>query len=333
VRALRAIALVSLLMGIASCDPSAANGTALFVDVSWSTGSPIAQLRFSSDAGAFPASLRPQSSGAPLSSPQSARVLLDDQLGGQKIDLFVEGLSPDGGVVARKHQQTGAIVQGHELSVSVELAACDCPTGCCAPGAADCYRGNGGFFTCAPTPNEACAQVPLPQYCNVLQANMCTSTGCACGNRAPCPDGTVCAAAAGVGVCICSEMSNCDGCCAGDGGCIPVARTNMFECGNSGIACSRCTGGVGSCSPEGACGGISVCSAGSCLTADKCRPIGFPRCSVSGTCNWCDVLRSDHCAGDGACACGLRAQCGKNETCVAPDAGMLGRCLPLAQPR
>lgn len=75
--------------------------------------------------------------------------------------------------------------------------------------------------------------------------------------------------------------SNCDGCCASDGVCVP--GTSRFECGLDGAECTRCESN-------------QSCSSRACLTADAGGDAGVDRgdggCDCSATC----------CYGDGTCA-------------------------------
>src|SRR5581483_3518246 len=194
---------------------------------------------------AFPTSTRPDAPAA-LGTSQSVRVLLDDTLGGQLINLSVDGLDGKGDVVARGTTPVTAR-RGQEVTVQVELsvggagggsasgggsatggsgpqgggtgstgggpAMCQCEGGCCAQGQSACERGNGFFFTCGK--DSTCApdggtcgtsNVCSSDVCSLLTANLCGPMGCQCGGRASCTDGQRCVG----GACVCDGKT-----CAG----------------------------------------------------------------------------------------------------------------------
>ncbi len=119
---MRKLLAVSFVVSAVSCS-SPTNGTSLLVDVTWTSGWPIVQLRFSGAQGstpAFPDSLRPDDAGTVLSSPQSVIVLLKDSLDGEMLTVNVEGLTADSGVFATGTASPTAEA-GQQVTVDVAL--------------------------------------------------------------------------------------------------------------------------------------------------------------------------------------------------------------------
>src|SRR5262245_47129299 len=118
--------LLALLLMLLACDPSTANGTALFITVEWpgsSTG--VRQLRFGGVSGTSPAfetKVLPETAGNELTSPQSARAFLSDSFGGTAVQIGVDGIGMNGSTIARGRVTVDA-VKGREVDAKVVLEA------------------------------------------------------------------------------------------------------------------------------------------------------------------------------------------------------------------
>src|SRR5262245_14692620 len=114
---------LAMLLMLLACDPSTANGTALFITVDWPSDVPVLQLRFGGVSGTSPAfetKTLPASAGAELKSPQTARAFLKDELGGMAVQVGVDGIGMNGTTIARGHTTVDA-VKGREVDVKVTL--------------------------------------------------------------------------------------------------------------------------------------------------------------------------------------------------------------------
>jgi hypothetical protein len=168
-------------------------------------------------------------------------------------------------------------------------------------------------------------------FCDPLRANTCMGAKCVCGTTGSlCPPGTRCANVGMGFACVCDKYSDCEGCCAPNGLCMPP-ETSL--CGAAGIACQKCLGASGT-SPkcEGPAWGVGACSnfvgclactgKNECCSGNTCSAFGgFPTCrsrpaGVPSVCESCDVLRTNNCHWQtGQCACGDAGPCSQGHTC------------------
>jgi hypothetical protein len=351
----RLLALVAV--AALSCDPSTANGTALFIEVDWSNTLGVDQLRFSASTSTSPAFMtasRPETPEVGLLSPQSVRALLSDSFGGKAVDVTVDGLSR-GKTVAKGRSSVTAVL-GREVSVSVTLtqsnggaggggggmgggagggmgggggsgggsSMCSCPNGCCASGQSGCEQGNGYYFTCG----QGSSCNPINSSCG--SSNYCSAVptlfNCNRVQADRCTNGT----------CMCGDRAPCPD------GLFCVTVNGVGGCYCTGLTCDGCCANETTCvrNPTAlACGNTgNLCV--QCLSRD-----GGSTACVQGVCgigatggNGCDggCLSGNSCVdagfprcigASGACAyCdALRSDhCGAAGTCACGN--MLGPC-------
>lgn len=319
-----ALAVLAAAAGC-SCDPIAANGTALRVRVNLDEQLSVTQLRFSAThegSELFTPVVRPDPAGDRLMSGGSLLALLPDALDGKLVECRVEGL--ESGTMVSSASQSATVKRGVEVPCTVflmprracnEMSCAGCCTGdtCLAGGsAAACGSGGEACRPCAQ--GQRCASGAClcdPASCS----GCCSGTDCldggvpeACGTGgntcAACGAGQRCAA----GGCIC-DAASCGGCCRGvtcvDGGA-------DLACGSGGNICSTCpapqtcTGGVCGCD-GGACGAgctAASCTSG-CCSAGTCVANAPDSCGTGGVaCFDCRTAVSDRCGPGNGCGCG-----------------------------
>lgn len=241
-------ALAVALFYVSACS---APGTSLLIAVDLSQAAQTQQLQFHGRVGerlVFGPVARPEQAGEPLAHRQTLRVLLPDELDGQVVTIFVDGLT-NGSVHSHAVAQA-QVARGREVPVDVVLtpaavvcASCD---GCCVDGrcvgtsVAACGVGGVSCFACDPLLADRCSATgrcacgEAPACAPDRGADRCVDGECRCGNSGPCGAGLQC----DNGMCRCTSTS-CAGCCAGNeclSGVTPQA------CGSGGAACSRCSG-------------------------------------------------------------------------------------------
>jgi hypothetical protein len=334
VRALRPA--IALLCGVLlSCDPATVNGTTLFVSVSWQDGWPLVALRFSGVAQAMPAfatQTRPDVGGPQLHPPQTVRILLNDSLGGEQVDVTAEALQADGGVFARG-TASATVVKGREEPLAIALleesadggfldGGCACKTGCCLAGDTRCAKLNGTYFACPNTPGSTCAN-----QCDGQGSDRCSGNSCACGTHSACGNGLRCAVSATAAACVCDERSGCNGCCDSSDSCTLRTAEDNSHCGAGGAVCDNCNGGT---CTNGLCSVMPVCAGAMCTSGHTCEGIAFPRCQSGVACFACNPLRSDRCGVVSPCPCGATvAGCMSGQVCVTmADGG--AECEPIS---
>jgi hypothetical protein len=118
----RLLALYLTLASCAWCNPSEANGTALFVVMNFASGITPDQIRMTVSANGsvigapqtFPAP-----ANGPLGAPQSLRILLDDKYAGSEVQVTAEGLQ-NGGIVGSDGAHPTPVL-GQELTINLVL--------------------------------------------------------------------------------------------------------------------------------------------------------------------------------------------------------------------
>lgn len=210
-------------------------------------------------------------------------------------------------------------------------ASCGCDGGCCEPSSASCSMPkqvplsrlpNGSFtVTDCGAPGMTCegACDPVKGFCN-------GNGKCTCGPNLSCHDGERCVVSGTAGnlsfACRCDELSGCNGCCANNSTCVPVASEDGGRCGAAGSQCEVCnSGGTASICANGICN-VPMCQSDKCASGNDCLEVQFPTCTgvLNNRCVACDPLRSNQCSRlNGAqtqgCACGMNKQCDPGEYC------------------
>jgi hypothetical protein len=142
------------------------------------------------------------------------------------------------GSVCTACPQGKSCVQGQ--CVDGQAGCTDCK-GCCYEGA--CLAGD-STSTCG-TDGEVCKECPPDHYCS---KGICTKNPTQC------------------------DASNCNGCCSGDGFCIPFNLQSNDACGKGGEVCNTCSSSTtckqGSCIYDQPC--FSYCSQGCCTQQGQC---------------------------------------------------------------
>ncbi len=305
---------VLLLLSGCTCDPTAANGTALRIRVNFEPSVDITQVRFSAthDGGAlFMPVTRPEVAAGRLDPGGSLLALLPDALEGQTVGCSAVGVR-DGMDVA-SGSNTATVRRGFEVSCPVQLS----PPEICSISCAGCCVGNvcetGVDDDACGSGGVACFGCSEGQRC-VGGACICDTLSCrggCCLNGTTCVDGgtdlacgrggMVCNACRSGqhcidGTCEC-DPSSCGGCCSGnnclDGG-------SQMACGAGGLACSICAAG------QLCTGGSCTCSAtscpGGCCNGNVCVDGGTQlACGTGGSiCSSCQPFQT---CTDGVCGC------------------------------
>ncbi len=300
----------TLSIGLIGCgDPRTANGTALYVRVSFDPGLGITQLRAEVSAEqrtSLEAVQVPEQPEGPLQGEQTLRVLLPDALADAPVTVEVQGLAA--GQVVAAGQGRATVVQGYEVEVSIRLTALvtDPDAGVDAGEHGGEDAGDGGGEDGGVDGGE---DAGVCSTCDPSLSDECSPTeGCRCGDGPSCDEGQRCTG----GACTCDGSSCPNGCCAETACQTPSVST----CGAGGSNCIACIeGAADTCSSEGTC---------RCGEGPACEP--GQRC-VSGACS-CDSTScaSGCCDGtvclpgdlDTSCGAGGRAcdACPSGETCT-----------------
>ena len=304
---LRGAVALGLALGVlfTSCkpDPKTLNGTALYVNNLFDNSYKIRQLRFigqnSSGNEVFQRADRPAVAGGDdLPSPQTVRILLNDNLAGTHVVLTVYALDAEG-EVAEDGTATVKVVLGVETDVTVNMKPFELPDAGSGPdagfvdaGSFDASLPDGGVATCG-----------------------CTTTCCVPGINPP--DGGSCASFG-------SSVF------AFDGGLLPPLQFTLQFCGTPKSLCvpgDRCdVSRASTCMPTDA---GPTCSCGSlgaqCSQGERCADVkGTMTCvcdqfsDCSGCCNR-NASGSQCRASPTAFACGAAGL-----TCEACAVGALG---------
>lgn len=292
----------------------------------------------------FPTSQRPETlTGAAFPVPQTVRVLLNDTLSGQELDLTVVGVNADGEPVEATTRKVTPVAR-QETLVAITLRpfasspndagvsdagitfdagvsmACQCTSGCCL-----------GPTCATPQPLTLASGLrmqvvltgPVGQTCTaacpLARASQVVNGQCLCGTSPACAVGLRCE---GVGVmarCVCDRYSGCEGCCSGMSTC-ELGRQGS-ACGAAGNACDAC--GSPLCTLRRCPAAVCVSRPNECCSGAGMVAATWPTCAFStGECSACDVLRSSQCrpitmdTSRSACGCGSNPSCAPEELCV-----------------
>jgi hypothetical protein len=248
-----------------------------------------------------------------LSPPQTARILVPAVDVGQTLELTVKGLNRDSALVLTATSTSPVVVENQETSMTVTLGAPP-PVDAGSPDAGYCLgpiqvTSLAGFYV------VGCEAAATCSACGV-GADRCVAGACACGTGAPCGAGLMCVRDnTGVASCRCNQFSGCQGCCASDQKCVPLADEGDARCGAGGFACEACAA-LFSCT-LGVCGVGSACKvANKCASGKQCVSAMAPNCGAPGDrCVSCDLYRSNGCLPTGECGCGGLASCPKAQVC------------------
>lgn len=324
--------LTLLLVTLAGCrDAAQLNGTALLVTTD-ATEVEVDQLRYEvvTDAGAlFEPALRPQTPAAPLSATTTVRILLEDELGGQPVDVSVTGLRQ--GLPVGEGSTRVVLETGFERAATVKLfppmsvcSGCLSAAGSCVtPTAAACGTGGASCVACDPLLADGCSTQGRcacgdgPPCSPGLGADRCVSGQCRCGTGPACEAGQECLQQ----TCQCTPTS-CAGCCIGNQ---CVTTTSSGACGTGGRACLDC--GMTACN-GGQCGqstcNAATCPTGCCAGATCLSGRTQTACGIGGmACESCGV---GACGDAGVCLGTCNAQtcprgCCQGGVCLPGDAG------------
>lgn len=313
--------LLLLTLALTACrDPATLVGTAVLVSVD-SAEVRVDQLRYEAtvDGGlVFDPVLRPAQPGGPVLGPTTTvRILLNDALAGQQLEVDVFGLESGADVaVGHGHVQ---IERGFERLLAVTLGASQCEGCVTAQGRCQtvrsvgaCGASGGVCVSCDPLladacVNGACACGSAPACSQALGADRCEGGQCKCGSSAACGAGQECLAQ----TCQCTPASCPGGCCLGNQ---CVTTQSPTTCGMGGRACADC--------------GATACNGGQCVTS-SCNATTCPTgCCIGATCviaptdfacgrsgAACESCGSGTCDG-GACSGGCSAATCPNGCCL-----------------
>jgi hypothetical protein len=306
------------LLALSCRDPATLVGTAILVTVD-SSDVRVEQLQYSAwiiDGGTvLEPTTRPDAPAGLLATSTSVRVLVKDSLGGETLEVHVDGLV-DGGVAGEGHGEV-RVDKGFERAVVVKLLppvsrcqGCVGPQGDCVtePGPQACGKGGAACVVCDPVMADRCSATGAcacgngPPCSAALGADRCERGECRCGNGAVCSAGQECLAQ----TCQCTPTSCAGGCCQGS---TCVTTPSSAACGSAGKACLDCGG--------------SACTAGQCATS-ACNPANCPTgCCIGAS---CVTAQTNLACGTGGGAC---ESCGAG-TC---DGGACsGGCSPATCP-
>jgi hypothetical protein len=306
--AARWLAPALLLLSIAGCRKQAAQGTGLFVTVSFDGALGIDQVELAvsapaADGGVVPPTLRPASAAGPLGSPQTVVILLPDALAGAAVTCTVTGVARgvrlDGAGVG-----TADIQQGVLVPVMVAL-------GGAAPDGGGTGKANGTRCSSgAECDSTLCVDgVCCASACGGV-CQSCNVAGSA-GNCTPVPAGTASP------LCAQQPPATCgfDGTCDGSGGCRRYP---------AGVACAQASCTAGQLKVAAACDGQGTCTAG---TPVDCTPYACDTAAPSPRCRVDCVVAADctanSCVGG---SCGPAPKKANGAGCLAAPDCLSGIC-------
>ena len=301
------IAAVGVVLALVfSCGPKP--DTALVVTVKWPATNDIFVLEFSGPAAGESTRVPASVPANPLTSDQTARILVAESEAGKMLAVTVSGLNHDLAPAWVGSATSPAIVASKETAMTVTLGPVD--AGYCF-GPYEASKQAGLYIVGCETNGNACTSCGTG-------SDRCIAGACSCGTHAACGPGLLCVRdGSGAAICACSTLSNCQGCCNGTTECVPYASQDKTKCATAGNQCERscnlaCT--------SGACAALDLtCTGARCLSGTKCQNIAFPTCLEAGTkrCMACDVYRSNLCSASGGCVCGPNMQvCTANQLCL-----------------
>ncbi|MBL8921885.1 MAG: hypothetical protein JNJ54_23745 [Myxococcaceae bacterium] len=306
------------LLALSCRDPATLVGTAVVVTVD-SSDVRVEQLRYSAwilDAGSvLEPTTRPATPAGLLATSTTVRVLLKDSLGGQTLEVHVDGLV-DGGVAGDGHGEV-RVDKGFERPLVVKLLpptpmcqGCIGPQGDCVSevGPQACGKGGAACVVCDSVMADGCSASGAcgcgdgPPCSAALGADRCEGGKCRCGAGAVCTAGQECLAQ----TCQCTPTSCAGGCCQGN---MCVTAPTSSACGTGGRACLDCGG--------------SACSAGQCAMS-ACNQTTCPTgCCIGSS---CVTAQTNLACGKGGIAC---ESCGAGSC----DGGVCsGSCSPATCP-